>query len=228
MAADSVLISDIITLAKQLSDMENSNFISSSEWLRYADQSYRKFYNLVTTLYEDYNVSSYDYTTVADTEEYTLPTGFLKVRLVELYGVTPRPMTLREWTLTEKNRLAYSVTGYPIRFSVYGNTLRLMPPPKGPYQVKLWYIPTATSITIDSQSVEVYNGFDTYIALDMAIRARMKEESDASGLMAERDEMRKQLEDTLRGRDAGTPRTMTDLERMNDGTLYPFVWGVIP
>lgn len=228
MAADSVLISDIITLAKQLADMENTNFISATEWLRYADQSYRKFYSLVTTLYEDYNVSSYDYTTVADTDEYTLPTGFLKVRLVELYGVTPRPMTLREWTLTEKNRLAYSVTGYPIRFSVYGNTLRLMPPPKGPYQVKLWYIPTATAITSDSQSVEVYNGFDTYIALDMAIRARNKEESDVSALMAERAEMKQMLEETLRGRDAGTPRTMTDLERMNDGTLYPFVWGVIP
>jgi hypothetical protein len=228
MAADSVLISAIITLAKQRADMENSSFISDAEWLTYANNSYRKFYNLITTLYEDYNVSYYDYTTVADTEEYTLPTGFLKVRLVELYGVTPRPMTLREWTLTEKNRLAYSVTGYPIRFSLYGNTLRLMPPPNGPYQVRLWYIPTATDITSSSQTIEVYNGFDEYIAIDMAIKARTKEESDIQALLVERKEMETMLEETLRGRDAGTPRTMTDLERMNDGTLYPFVWGVLP
>lgn len=228
MAADSVLISSIITLAKQRANMENTNFVTDAEWLTYADQGYRKFYNLITTLYEDYNVSYQDYSTISGTEEYTLPSGFLKIRLVELYGVTPRPMTLREWTLTEKNRLAYSVTGYPIRFAFYGNTLRLIPVPQGVYQVRLWYIPTATAITSDAQSVEVYNGFDEYIALDMAIRALMKEESNTVPFERERDRMEKMLEETLRGRDAGTPRTMTDLERMNDGTLYPFVWGVIP
>lgn len=228
MAADSITISSLITLAKQRCDMENTNFISAAEWITYADLGYRKFYNLITTLYEDYNVSSQDYTTTPDTEEYTLPSGFLKVRLVELYGVTPRPLTLREWTLSEKNRLAYTVTGYPIRFAVYGNVLRLMPAPRGAYQVKVWYIPTATAVTSDAQSIEVYNGFDEYIALDMAIRALMKEESNTDRLERERDRMEKMLEETMRGRDAGQPRTMTDIERQNDGSLYPFVWGVMP
>jgi hypothetical protein len=228
MASDSVLVSDIITLAKQRCDMENTNFVSAAEWLTYADQSYRKFYNLITTLYEDYNVSSTDYTTVADTEEYDLPTGFLKVRLVELYGVTPRPLTLRAWTLSEKNRLSYTVLGYPVRFATYGNKLRLMPAPRGPYQVRLWYIPTATAITATSQSVEVYNGFDEYIALDMAIRALMKEESNTDRLERERDRMERMLEETMRGRDAGQPRMMTDIERQNEGALYPFFMGTIP
>lgn len=228
MAADSVLVSSVITLAKQRCDMENTNFVSAAEWITYADLSYRKFYNLITTLYEDYNVSYQDYTTSSGTEEYTLPTGFLKIRLVELYGVTPRPLTLREWTLSEKNRLAYTVTGYPIRFAVYGNTIRLMPVPQGSYQVRVWYIPTATAITSDAQSIEVYNGFDEYIALDMAIRALMKEESNTDRLERERDRMEKMLETTMRGRDAGQPRTMTDIERQNDGSIYPFVWGVMP
>ena len=228
MAADNVLISDIITLAKQRSDMENTNFISDAEWLTYANNSYRKFYNWVTTIYEDYNVSYQDYSTIADTEEYTLPTGFLKMRLVELYGVTPRPLTLREWTLSEKNRLAYTVTGYPIRFAFYGNTLRLIPSPRGVYSVRVWYIPTATEITSSSQSVEVYNGFDEYIAIDMAIKALTKEKSSTTALENERDRMEKLLVDSLTGRDAGSPRFITDIERQNDGTLYPFVWGVMP
>lgn len=228
MAADSVLVSSVITLAKQRADMENTSFVSDAEWVTYADLSYRKFYNLITTLYEDYNVSYQDYTTTGQQAEYTLPTGFLKIRLVELYGVTPRPLTLREWTLSEKNRLAYSVTGYPIRFSVYGNTLRLMPDPQGAYQVRVWYIPTATAVTSDAQSIEVYNGFDEYIAIDMAIRALTKEESNTDRLERERDRMERMLEETMRGRDAGQPRTMTDIERQNDGSLYPFVWGVMP
>jgi hypothetical protein len=227
MAADSVLVSEIISLAKQRADMENTGFISDAEWLTYADQSYRKFYSLVTTLYEDYNVTSVDITTVAGTEEYSLPTGFFKARLVEIYGVTPRPLTLKQWTLSEKNRLAYNVNGYPIRYSIYGEKLRLLPVPQGPYAVRLWFIPTATAITATSQSVEVYNGFDEYIVLDMAIKALTKEQSNTDRLERERDRMEKMLEETLRGRDAGSPRFMTDIDRQNDGALYNF-WGMIP
>lgn len=226
--ADVVLVSDIITLAKQRCDMENTNFISAAEWLSYADQSYRKFYNLITTLYEDYNVATYDYTTTAGVEEYDLPSAFLKTRLVELSGVTPKPLTLRAWTLSEKNRLAYNVAGYPVRFATYGNKLRLMPTPRGAFTVTLWYVPTATQITSTSQTVEVYNGFDEYIALDMAIRALMKEESNTDRLERERDRMQKMLEETMHGRDSGQPRTMTDIERQNEGALYPFYWGIIP
>lgn len=228
MAADSVLISAIITLAKQRADMENTNFVSDAEWLTYADQSYRKFYNLITTLYEDYNVTSTDITTIANTEEYTLPTGFLKTRLVEILGATTYPLTMRQWTLSEKNRLHYSVSGHPIRYAVYGDKLRLIPAPKGSWTVRLWYVPTAPAITATSQAVEVYNGFDEYIVLDMAIRARMKEESSTEALERERGRMEKMLEDSMNSRDAGSPRYMTDIERQNDGALYPFAWGVIP
>jgi hypothetical protein len=227
MAADSVLVSAIITLAKQRADMENTGFISDAEWLTYADQSYRKFYNIITTLYEDYNVSEHDFSTVAGTEEYSLPSGFLKTRLVEIYGITPRPISLKQWTLSEKNKLAYNVNGYPVRYAVYGDKLRLMPVPQGIHQMKLWYVPSATPITATSQSVEVYNGFDEYIVLDMAIKALAKEESSTERLERERDRMEKLLEETLRGRDAGSPRFMTDIERQNDGALHNF-WGVLP
>lgn len=228
MAADSVQVSAIISLAKQRADMENTNFVSAAEWLAYADQSYRKFYNLITTLYEDYNVSSYDITTVSGTDEYTLPEGFLKSRLVEILGVTPYPLTMKQWTLSEKNRVQYSVTGHPIRYAIYGNTIRLIPMPRGSWTVRLWYIPTATPLVSDAQTVEVYNGFDEYIAIDMAIKALHKEESNTDRLERERERMERLLEDSLHSRDAGSPRYMTDIERQNDGALYPFAWGVIP
>jgi hypothetical protein len=102
-----------------------------------------------------------------------------------------------------------------------------LPVPQGTYAVKLWFIPTATAITATSQSVEVYNGFDEYIVLDMAIKALTKEQSNTDRLERERDRMEKMLEETLRGRDAGSPRFMTDIDRQNDGSLYNF-WGMIP
>jgi hypothetical protein len=211
-----VQASSIITLAKQMADMENSSFVSDAEWLSYLNLAYRRFWNKVTTLYSDYNVKSANISIVAGTSEYTMPTDLLKFRLVEIISGTQQNKTLWPLDLNEKNRYSADLYGAPCRYSIYDQKIRLHPEPSGSDTLKIWYVPVATPITATSQTVDVISGYDEYIAATMAVKALLKEESDPSGAQAIADRLATEMEQTARERNAGLPSVMTDVAAIND------------
>jgi hypothetical protein len=225
---DSVLVSEIILLARQLADMENTQFVTDTELITYADQAYREFYDLLINTFQDYTVKPSNITLVAGQEDYTLPTDLLKLRLVRLVGVSAKPLVLRRFNLEEMSRLTYSFFGYPVRYITFGTSIRMVPTPTNAATLQVWYVPTATKITAVGQSIEVYNGYDEYIAVLMAMRMCQKEESDYQMLAMRKEDLKKRILDSMEDYNAGQPEKMTDIARLNEGALYPFFWGVGP
>lgn len=223
-SADVVLVSDLITGVRQRADMENTNFVTDAEVIKFLDQGYRKFYNLVTTEYENYYVSETNITLVASQEDYDLPSDFYKLLGFDLVTGDKR-FTMFPWTLNERNRLINGWIGRPVRYILKGGKVKFTPTPTAPGTVVCYYVPSPTALTTSSQSVEVFNGYDEFIMLDAAIKCLQKEESDTAVLERERDRMEKIIIETMRGRDAGFPQRVTDITRVNDRAWFQW-WGI--
>lgn len=224
--ADMVATSDVIALAKEAADLTNSNFITDATWLKWFNQSYKKFYNLCVGTYEDLYIKSSTINVVSGTEDYSLPSDVLKVRLLEVNDGSPKPRTLRPWTLTDKNRIAYSVYDYPLRYILFNKTIKLIPLPTSNVVLTLFYIPAPAAVTDTATQLEYWGGYSRYVELDMAIKALKKEESDTQELVQEQRDLEEKIKTELKGFDAGQPRQMTDVSRMNEGAIYPYVWGI--
>lgn len=224
--ADVVLVSDLITSARRRANMENTQFVTDAEVITYLDQANRKFYNLLVTEFENWFVSEALIPLVDGVKEYALPTDFYKMLGADLTDASGRAFTLRPFEFNERNRIVHTWIGKPVRYILKGNNIVFVPTPSGASQdIKLYYVPATTAITSSSQSVEVYNGFDEYIALDAAIRMLMKEESDTALLERERAYMEQQIIELMRGRDAGFPKRVTDLATLNDRAFFRW-WGI--
>lgn len=223
-AADVVTVSDLISGVRQRADMENTQFVTDAEIIKYIDQANRKFYNLVTSEYENYYVSEYTMTLSAGVDEYDLPTDFYKLLGFDLVTGDKR-FTMFPWTLNERNRLINGWVGRPVRYILKGGKVKFTPSPTSTNTVVCYYVPSPTAITTSGQTIEVFNGYDEFIMLDAAIKCLMKEESDTSVLERERDRMEKVIIETMRGRDAGFPQRVTDITRVNDRAWFQW-WGI--
>ena len=71
----------------------------------------------------------------------------------------------------------------------------------GSYRV--WYIPEAVPLVDDTDTIQAYNGFESFLIIDVAIWMLSKEESDPSFLMMERQREDERLKQMLIDRDIG-------------------------
>lgn len=155
--------------AQQRSDLENNNFVTTSEWNGYISQEYKSLYDLLVGCYgNDYFVATtYQFQTSA-AQSYPLPDGtpsfqntsggtaqkFYKLLGVDLqYSASPSGwVTLKRFEFIERNRYAYPNTtvnwnGYTnLRYRIEGNNLFVVPIPQNGQTVRLWYIPAPTSL----------------------------------------------------------------------------------
>jgi hypothetical protein len=73
----------------------------------------------------------------------------------------------------------------------------------------------------DSVTFDGISGWEEYVIVDAAIKAMLKEESDASALMAQKQALLKRLEDMAANRDANQPITVSDTQ----GADFSDGWG---
>jgi len=222
-APNQVLVSDLVTGARQRADMLNTQFVTDAEILKLVDSSYRKLYNEITNRYENYYVSTATITLVPNQQDYDLPSDLLKLLGFDI-SAGDRQFTMQPWSLNERNRLISGWVGRPIRYILKGGQVRFTPTAQQPGTVTCYYVPSPTEL-ITSEYVEVFNGYDEYIMVDAAIMLKQKEESDCQILLIQKAELTKMIMDNLEGRDAGFPQKMTDMARVNDSAWFQF-WGM--
>jgi hypothetical protein len=218
--ADVVNVSDLIVSVRRRANMENTQFVTDAEIITYLDQANRKFYNLLTSEYENWFVTESTFSLVPGQKDYLLPTDMYKLLGVDIVDPDGRAFTLRPFSLNERNRISQTWLGKPVRYILKGNYISMLPETTFASTVKLYYVPSPTAITSSAQTVEVYNGFDEYIALDAAIRCVLKEEGNIEPLLVERKYMEDQINALMVGRDAGFPKRVTDLAAINDRSFF--------
>lgn len=222
--------------AQQRADRVNSNFVGTSEWNTYINQSAFELYDLLTTLYEDYYVATpAQFRTDGSTQLYPLPNGILS--FYDSTGATfvARPfykligvdcglsnnnnawVTLKKFDFIGRNRYVYpNITStflgvFNLRYRLLGDKIEFIPTPSGAQFIRLWYIPKMDQLLKDTDILDGVSGWTEYVIVDAAIRALQKEESDTSVLQLQKQMLKQRIEESAMNRDAGQPDSISDV-----------------
>tara|TARA_R110001599_G_scaffold127396_5_gene300784 strand:- start:59 stop:694 length:636 start_codon:yes stop_codon:yes gene_type:complete len=175
--------------------MTGSNFPVEARVDDYINSAASEMYDILVNAYEDYFLDTHPITLVPGTEDYALPSDFYKAKRV-YYTTGSRRFSIHPFNLEEVDGARNS--------ALSAGT------------AELWYVPemslmTAGSDTISSIIPPMIKGWPDYIALSAAIRLLIREESDPSALMAEKQIMQNRLISLAEPRDAGIPDSVQDV-----------------
>lgn len=187
-----VTLGELKLRALDYADMGNSAFPDSERLTNYINSGLSRLHDMLVDSYADYYRKTKSYTLVVGTEEYELPSDFLKASKV-FYVSGSRRYRIERFELNE-------IDGYKTTGAVTSGT------------VELWYYPQLTKLVNDIDSIEIAIpvGWEEYVALHAAIRLLIREESDPGPLMAEREEERQRIMSMAEPRDAGEPKAISD------------------
>lgn len=212
-------LADLTLAAQQYSDNVGSNFVATTgtapvEWTRYVNVSLQDVYGLTAQVYgADYYMQSpatgYTFTTTGLTQFYALPTDFFKLLGLDvLYGAQNQWIGLKPFPITEHNRYNWTNT----------------PAPAAGLQFRMFYIPRVTLLVNPGDTIPDaldINGWGDLIAVNAAIMALTKEESDTSALMARKQEFVARINAEAENRDAASADKIVDVRgRMGPGLQY--------
>jgi hypothetical protein len=223
--------------AQQRADRVNSNFVTMPEWNSYINQSTFELYDLLTTVYEDYNIAAALSFTTTGEQLYDLPNGsnyggaraFYKLMGVDIgiASATNGWVTLKKFNFIARNRYVFpQITStylgvFNLQYRVIDNKLMFIPTPQAGQTVRLWYIPRMASMLRDTDILDGISGWTEYVIVDAAIKALQKEESDVTVLMAEKMALIERINGSAQNRDAGQPDTISDTRTRSEqwGTM---------
>lgn len=203
--------------AQQRADRVNSPFVSTAEWNGYINQSAYELYDLLTTVYEDYNIEDTTFITDGSTNRYDLPNDFYKLMGVDcgLSGSNNARVTINKFDFIQRNQYVYpNVTStyfgvFNLRYRIVGNSIMFIPTPSAGQYITVWYVPRFQTMLKETDMLEGVSGWVEYVICDAAIKALQKEESDVTVLMLEKQMLKQRIEESAMNRDAGQPDTIS-------------------
>lgn len=239
-------LGQIRLLAQQKADRVNSQFVTTAEWNTYINQSYFELYDIIVQKYgNEYYVAPPTQFPTSGSQFYPLPNGqntftnattgmpYVAPAIYKLLGVdlgltgnTSAFITLKKFEFISRNRYVYpqlttnllGVAG--MRYRLVGNNLEFIPQPAAGQIIQLWYVPRLTTLLQDTDIADGVSGWIEYVAVDAAIKALQKEESDVTVLAAQKMMLIDRIEAAAENRDAGEPETISDTRRYTD--LYGY------
>lgn len=246
--AGEMSLMQIRRLAQERADMVNSSFIAKEQWNQYINQAMFELYDLLTTVYEDYNKKTITFQTVGNQSEYDLPNGilysgaepFYKLLGVDL-GVNSTPngwVTANKFNFIDRNKFYYPTTitppyGNGLQYRVMGSKIEFIPAPTASMPIRIHYVPRLIQLLRDQDITTIgVSGWLEYVIVRTAKYALDKEESDSSVLTQELLFLKQRIEQSAVNRDAGRPDSISDTRAAaywgsgwnNSGGWTPFGW----
>jgi hypothetical protein len=202
-------------------DMKNSTFVEDDELDQYINASYQELYDILVTSFEDYYTQPPVSFTLSGTDYFDLPSDFYKLRgvdcsvdsTVSYYTITPFNFANRNRSGDSLNRIRF--TQYDRNYRIVGNRLYITPTDKADGDYRIWYIPQATLLVAETDTLNGINGWEEYVVVDAARKCLAKEESDTSFMIAEKEALRQRIFASSANRDAGFPETITDVNTID-------------
>lgn len=209
--------------AKKRANLENSDFVTDTEWNEYLNYSISELRDIITSKAgDDYFASSQDISLLNNSETYPLPDDFYKILWVEILSEDGYYYKMKRFEVSEKNNYIIFNSFVPdIRYRLRGDELIFAPLSAiGGRSARLWYVPLLTELSSDSDSLIGFNGWDEYPVLRSAIMALEKEEQDTSSLSMRLDQLRLRVEAMAENRDQGQPMRIQD--NNSASAVYPW------
>lgn len=223
------------TLTQQKADRVNSNFITLPEWNSFINLASDELYDLVTTVYEDYQVYEPVYfVTNYNQSSYPLPDGVTTFKNASGATITPPPIyklagvdlglnnapngyvSVQKYNFIDRNKYIFPNTAstiygvFGLQYRLIGNAIRFIPQPSSGQTIGIWYVPRRTQLLLETDVTDGYNGWTNYIIARAAKYALDKEESDSSKLDAEILYLKTRIEESAANRDEGQADTVAD------------------
>lgn len=222
-------LSELRDRVRERADMENSTFISDSELNGYINQSLYELYDLLIGSYDDYFIKdpvlTFSLSGGDSSNSYNLPNDFYKLRGVDFNVGGDNWIDLDSFNFKERNRLDGGLRGSFLRnanlkYRVFGGKIYFRPQDGCAGNYRLWYIPKMTELTQDSDATVDFLNWEEYAVVDSAIKCLMKEESDPSKLLIEKQSLLSRIESMSGDRDAAGPEKVANVSSY--GRYSPF------
>lgn len=218
-----VTLDNLIDSVRQRADLQGSQFITDTEITSYLNSSLAELYGIIIDSFENYYVTSLQFTLQAGDDGYTLPADFFKeLRIDRSYSGSPAVQNydwIRLQRINIKDEANYNSTPlrslyYPRIFGyvLYGTKIKIVPRSEiaGTYQ--LLYYPVYTDLVnrtdVATQIGPAGQHWEEYAIIDACIKCLLKEETDISGFAAQKqliiDRIKKEAANRVAG-DAEPP-----------------------
>lgn len=217
---------ELITLAKEYADLNNSGFVSDASWTLFVNIAQKRTFGTLCALHEDYFLTSSNFNLVNGTQDYNLPADFWKIRGVDFLpgGVADQAYTVYPYNWAQRNRLKYLTVFSPplyssnLRYRLLASTIRFEPIPSDSTTVaRLWYIQAPTDLAIDSSTTIIPDMFMEYLCLQAAYQALRKQEVDLTFIREDIKEAREDMKEAAKKRKADLPPTISIIENDYEG-----------
>lgn len=214
----SVTLADLKTRALEKADMVSSSFVTPTELRGYINASGAELHGILTLRFEDQFVSPTptQFTLTGSSNVQSLASDFYKLRGVDrMSGADWVPVRSFQWEERGAwNRSSSVVDGRGVRCRVVGSSLYLVPESAAAGTYRYWYCPRWTDLTSDSDVLPdgmTQGRWDEYIAVDVAIKCLMKEDTDVSALMVQKRALLERVEREASNRDASEQERIVDV-----------------
>lgn len=217
--------------AKQRCDRVNSKYLTDQEWNNNISDSRKELNDILVQKFgNDYNVAyPYTYTTsgtidpLTQASTYPLPVDFYKLLGAEVALNPADPnswITLRKFEFIQRNLwnfpnvyTFYGITN--LRYRLNGTNLMIVPIPSSGQTIRIWYVPRPNQLINDTDIVDGYSDYEEYVIVDVCIKALVKEDSDPSAFMSQKQALLQRINEAAENRDIGEPETVSDSKTRN-------------
>ena len=213
----STTLLELRTRSRQLADMVDNEFVSDSELNNYINFAIAELHDLLVAAYgSDYFLSSTTGTTTSGTQDYSLPSDFYKLRGVDVKINNSDWFNVKPFNFNERNRFddstSWTYLGLSnLRYRIMGSNLKFTPTPDNAQQYRIWYVPVATKLSDDADTLDDVNQYSDYIIVSAALKMAHKQEMDTSSLAAERARLERRITEMAPNRDAAQPESISDI-----------------
>lgn len=211
-----VTLSSLREQARQRADMVNSRFILDDEWNTYINSAYTELRDLLITQGADWFVESQVLNLTGAQDYIEIPDNVYKLVGID-YSLGGEQYPMQKFIFAD--RFKYKWNSNVLRYRIVGGRIEFRPQPAA-QAITLWYVPPTTLLQSDSDEVDGVNGWEDYIIVDAAIKALLKEESDVTALMAEKQGLTERISMLGASRDQQFPERVTDVTGMNYPDAY--------
>ena len=221
------------TRARTRADAVGNNFFSDSEIDDYLNIGLGELHDLLVLKFEDYYVSSAEFSLVSGQSNYTFSaiecTDFYKCLGVDATD-SGETIRVRRFSFPERDRyVATAITGRggytDYQYQIRGDSLEFIPEPNTTSTIKLWYVPSFSRLNYDDDEISssIMSNWEEYAVVTAVYKMKEKEELSTTVIERELESIRARIETASANRDAGESEGITDeLTGTRSGWLRAF------
>lgn len=233
--ADTRTLGEIRTRALRLAAMENETEFASSAFVNdLVNQAYKKLHDELRAAYgNEFWRKTASVSVVSGTATYALPSDFLTLLLVEYvdnggYRYPLRSFMMQERPWYQNAAGTWPFPGTPMRWrlgrraSTAIQQIEFSPIPTQSMTIELEYIPVLPQLINDTDLADGTNGWDDFMVWDVVVGLMVRDNSDPSAAMAERENERKRIQAMASVSAQTEPERVIDVDMLN---ATGFWWG---